>query len=32
MSSAVSVEDRLKNKSRSSGKTMQELLTEYGLE
>ena len=32
MSSAVSVKDRLKNKSRSSGKTMQELLTAYGLE
>lgn len=32
MSSAVSVKDRLKNKSRSTGKTMQELLTAYGLE
>ena len=32
MSSAVSVKDRLKNKSRLTGKTMQELLTAYGLE
>ena len=32
MSSVASVKDRLKNKSRSTGKTMQELLTAYGLE
>ncbi len=32
MSNVASVKDRLKNKSRSTGKTMQELLTAYGLE
>ena len=32
MSSVASVKDRLKNKSKSTGKTMQELLTAYGLE
>ena len=32
MSSVASVKDRLKNKSRSTGKTMQELLIAYGLE
>ena len=32
MSSVASVKDRLKNKSRSTGKTMQELLTAYDLE
>lgn len=32
MNNAISVKDRLKNLSRSTGKTMQELLTAYGLE
>ncbi len=32
MTSAASVKERLKNKARSTGKTMQELLTLYGLE
>lgn len=32
MSSVASVKDRLKNKSRATGKTMQELFTAYGLE
>lgn len=32
MTSAASVKDRLKNQARESGKTMQECLTEYGLE
>ena len=32
MISAISVKDRLKNQAASSGKTMQELLTVYGLE
>ncbi len=32
MSSVASVKDRLKNKSRETGKSMQEMLTSYGLE
>ena len=32
MSSVASIKDRLKNKSKETGKTMQELLTLYGLE
>jgi len=32
MSSAASIKDRLKNKSMSTGKTMEELLVLYGLE
>jgi len=32
MISAISVKDRLKNQAKSSGKTMQEALTAYGLE
>lgn len=32
MSSVASVKDRLRNRSRETGKTMQELLTAYGLE
>lgn len=32
MTSVASVKDRLKNKSRETGKTVQELLTMYGLE
>ena len=31
MISAISVKDRLKNQAVTSGKTMQELLTVYGL-
>lgn len=32
MKSVASVKDRLNNKSKATGKTMQELLTAYGLE
>ena len=32
MSSVASVKDRLRNKSKETGKTMQEMLTLYGLE
>lgn len=32
MSSVASVKDRLSNKSKETGKTMQEMLTLYGLE
>lgn len=32
MTSAASVKERLKNKAVATGKTMQELLTVYGLE
>ena len=32
MKSAASVKDRLNNRSKSTGKTMQELLTAYALE
>ena len=32
MNNVASVKDRLKNRSIATGKTMQELLTAYGLE
>lgn len=32
MTSAISVKDRLKNQAATSGKTMQEVLTAYGLQ
>ena len=32
MRSVVSIKDRLKNRSRETGRTLQELFTVYGLE